>query len=333
MRSRALVVILAVLSLAAFSGAAFFIRVSEQRIASNRAAMRAFNAAARAAAADVAEFDADRTVTSLAALRSMATTEGARASIDQAAASVGDLAEIAPILERLDAARLAEEQAVDGVAAAERKLEAIGLAGAAAIALIAFATLAFAWPKRQTVENDAPMSTAPTESLPSTQPTSSAVLRAASELCTNFARMSDVDEFRRLIAQAAELMDANGLIVWMSAPGVTELRPAISHGYPDEMLSRLPPLSRSADNAAAAAFRTRQLQIVLARPGSSNGAVVAPLLTSAGCVGVISAEIRGGGETAESVQALAAIFAAQLANVLQPAPQTQENRATGTHDV
>ena len=78
-------------------------------------------------------------------------------------------------------------------------------------------------------------------------------------------------------------------------------------------------MRHSADNAAAA-FRTGQLQLVLARPGSSNGAVVAPLLSSEGCIGAFSAEIRGGGETSDSVQAMAAIFAAQLAAVLHAAP-------------
>jgi hypothetical protein len=44
--------------------------------------------------------------------------------------------------------------------------------------------------------------------------------------------------------------------------------------------------------------------------------VVAPLLSPEGCVGAFSAEILSGSETADSVQALAAIFAAQLAGVL-----------------
>jgi hypothetical protein len=149
-------------------------------------------------------------------------------------------------------------------------------------------------------------------------------------VCTNLGRVSDLEELQTLIGQAADLMDASGLIVWMSVPGAVELRPALSHGYPPEMMSRLPPLTRSADNAAARAFRTSQLQIVLARPGSSNGAVVAPLLTPTGCVGVISAEIRSGGETSDAVQALAAIFAAQLANVLHITPHSHEQRATGT---
>jgi len=89
-------------------------------------------------------------------------------------------------------------------------------------------------------------------------------------------------------------------------------------------------IPRSADNAAAAAFRTSQLQIVLARPGESNGAVVAPLLSSEGCVGALSAEIRGGGESSESVQALAAIFASHLAGVLHTTPAAHEQRTAGT---
>jgi hypothetical protein len=44
---------------------------------------------------------------------------------------------------------------------------------------------------------------------------------------------------------------------------------------------------------------------------------VAPILGAQGCIGALSAEIRGGGEASESVQALAAIVAAQLAGVLE----------------
>ena len=134
-----------------------------------------------------------------------------------------------------------------------------------------------------------------------------------------------------LVGRVAELMDASGLIIWAAHADGTQLRPALSHGYAAELIARLPPLARTADNAAATAFRTRQLQIVLARPGESDGAIVAPVLTSGGCIGVLSAEIRGGGESSESVQAIATIVAAQLAAVLHTTPEAQEERAaTGT---
>jgi hypothetical protein len=64
---------------------------------------------------------------------------------------------------------------------------------------------------------------------------------------------------------------------------------------------------------------------VLSRPGRSSGAVVAPILSADGCIGALSAEIRGGGETSDSVQALAAIFAALLAGVLVTAPASDIN--------
>ena len=92
------------------------------------------------------------------------------------------------------------------------------------------------------------------------------------------------------------------------------------------MLARIPPVPRSADNAAAAAYRSGTLQIVLARPGAASGAVVAPILAADGCIGALSAEIQGGGEASESVQALSTIVAAHLATVLadsRPAAESE----------
>jgi hypothetical protein len=62
------------------------------------------------------------------------------------------------------------------------------------------------------------------------------------------------------------------------------------------------------------------LQIVLARPGAASGAVVAPILAADGCIGALSAEIRGGAETSELVQTFATIFASHLAGILAAAP-------------
>jgi hypothetical protein len=90
----------------------------------------------------------------------------------------------------------------------------------------------------------------------------------------------------------------------------------LAHGYGAQALSRMPRVPRSADNAAAAAYRTGQMQIVLARPGGNPGALVAPILAADGCIGALSAEIQGGGEASESVQALSTIVAAHLATML-----------------
>jgi GAF domain-containing protein len=115
-------------------------------------------------------------------------------------------------------------------------------------------------------------------------------------------------------------------VVWLANPDGAELQPVLSHGYNDNTRARLPNVPRAANNAAAAAYRSGDLQIVLSRPGGAKGAIVAPILGSRGCIGALSAEIRGGGEASESVQALAAIVAAQLAGVLA-APPAENSRA------
>jgi len=244
----------------------------------------------------------------------------------------------------IETARLAEQEASETAEAAERRREAFALGGAAAIVFIAVALLV---PHRRpanaaTANTDSDASAVPAGELGLKTPpenlaayaaarSAGASFRAVSRLCTDFGRVSDVDELRSLLGQAAGLMEANGLMVWVGSADGTELQPALAHGYTQEMLARIPTLRRSADNAAAAAFRTGQLQIVLAHEGSASGAIVAPMLSSRGCVGVISAETQRGTETSESLQAMAAIFAAQLAGILQAtAPEAREQRATGT---
>ena len=334
-------------ALAAFGAAAFLISNSEQHIATARTAERAFDAIVRETTNSVAEFRGDGVAKSMAMLRSMATTDKARAALDQAAAKADNITEIAAVLDQVNAARAAEQDAADETEAGTRRLEAQVLAGAGLIGLAVIGAIVVLMPKPvsepaqlslpstdMAATNDValrPEPAAPSAGYVPSRP-AGPVLRAASQLCTDLGRVSDVEELRELVGRAAELMDASGLIVWMASPDGTQLLPAMSYGYLPEMVTRLPPLSRSADNAAATAFRTTQVQLVLARPGESNGAIVAPVLSPDGCIGVVSAEIRGGGEASDSVQALATIFAAQLANVLQTTPQAHERR-TGTDDL
>jgi hypothetical protein len=344
MRSRAVQLTLSATALAAVVAAAFVLYSSEQRIAISRTGKRAFDAVVRDTTSSVAEFRGESVTKSLAALRGIATTGTARAALDDAAAKADNFTEIAAVLDQLNAARIAEVQAADEIEAAARKVQAITVGAAAVVLLGVIAGMVLLVPKPLAeptqlslpstgvapsedllLRADTPMTTGYVPSRPA-----GPVLRAASQLCTDFGRVSDAEELRQLIGRAAELMDASGLIVWVSAADGAQLAPAVSHGYLPEMIARLPPLARSADNAAACAFRTSQLQIVLARPGESNGAIVAPVLSSGGCVGVLSAEIRGGGETSESVQALAAIFAAHLAGVLHGTPESHEQRAAAT---
>ncbi|MEP7304618.1 MAG: GAF domain-containing protein [Acidobacteriota bacterium] len=153
-------------------------------------------------------------------------------------------------------------------------------------------------------------------------------LQAVAQICTDMGRIGDPEELKGLLSRAAEALDASGLVLWLGTSSGSELRPALAHGYTPEMVSRIPVVPRAANNAAAAAYRSGILQIVLSKSGSpAKGAVVAPVLSAEGCLGVLSAEIRGGGEASETVQSLAAIFAAQLAGVVASTPVVPERAA------
>lgn len=149
-------------------------------------------------------------------------------------------------------------------------------------------------------------------------------LKASAELCTDLNRVRAVDDLTALLERVAAAMDAEGLIVWVGKPGGPSLHPVLAHGYSSESMARMPAVARSGDNAAAAAYRTGALQIVLARPGFSSGALAAPMLTADGCIGALTAEINNGGEASDSVQAIASIVAAQLAGLLSASVATQQ---------
>jgi hypothetical protein len=262
--------------------------------------------------------------------------------------------------QQLSLARTAEHQAFETAEAGLRRQQAAVLGAGAAVVVLVVALLVLIGPRRK--ELGEPIETGSlgiahaaspaAPDFPAADPNTAKdlrearvsspyvtarpagpVLRAASQLCTDLGRVSDLDELKRLVGQAADLMDASGIVIWISGSDRTYVQPALSHGYPPQVVARMSRILRSADNAAAAAYRTGQMQIVLAHPGESNGAVVAPLLSADGCIGALSAEIRGGGESSESVQALAGIFAAQLAGVLNTSSASaheQRNVATGT---
>jgi hypothetical protein len=171
----------------------------------------------------------------------------------------------------------------------------------------------------------APTPPAPTaaKNVPVSPAPSALALKAAADLCTDFGRIHDLAELKTLLGRAARVMDANGLVVWLGNPAGADLQPVIAHGYSDQVLSLMRPIARTADNAAAAAYRSGALQIVTSRPNGPLGAVVAPLLSADGCVGALTAEVKDGGERSEQVQALASIFAAQLAGILGASTSAQ----------
>jgi hypothetical protein len=265
---------------------------------------------------------------------------------------------------QIESARRAEEQALDASEAARRKQEAAALAAAAAYAGLAlvllirvphptFSAAGVVQPldasspgaaQSGAVTTPSPEPSAASDELllresprraapmPPAVParTESPLLKAAAKLCTEFTRVTSSDDMTELLGQVGEVIDASGLIVWLGSTSGADLRPVLAHGYSAQALERMPTVPRSANNAAAAAYRSGTLQIVLARPGASPGALVAPLLSPEGCIGALSAEISHGGETSDGVQALATIFAAQLAAALVVPLEATESKTAAS---
>jgi transcriptional regulator with XRE-family HTH domain len=150
---------------------------------------------------------------------------------------------------------------------------------------------------------------------PSLQPEPS--LQALANLCTTIGRISDRRGLRVVVGDAAQVLDAVGLVVWLWDSASAALRASIADGYSDAVIARLPLVTADADNAVAAAFRSRQPCLVTGSPGYTS-AVAQPMMGPGGCVGVLAIEVQNGCEQQESLRAFAAILAAQLAAVVGP---------------
>lgn len=136
-------------------------------------------------------------------------------------------------------------------------------------------------------------------------------------LCTDLSRAIDTRALPPALERAAKILDASGLVIWVADPDGRELLPVMAHGYPQTLVTRLGSIPKDAENVTAAAFRTGLVQTVKADT-VSHGAIAAPLLTPAGPVGVMAAEVLNDGERREATRAAAAIVAAQLATLMGP---------------
>ena len=132
-------------------------------------------------------------------------------------------------------------------------------------------------------------------------------------------RVENTTGVQPLLQEAARLLDAIGLIVWVWDPEVEELMPAVACGYSEKVLAQLPTVRRDTDNATAAAFRSAQ---TCAINGSNqvSGALVGPDAHAVGVRWRPRHRAAARRRRDESVVAVAMIFAAQLAPLLGGAP-------------
>jgi CHASE3 domain sensor protein len=255
----------------------------------------------------------------------------------------------------IDRARLAESTAVKDGIGRRRREQVLTAAGAAALAMLIMFVLV-PLPKSESAataaseaaatqsRTGAPLSIAPAQAsvkpappvtmaepalarsvvpavAPSaTRPSAPGVdLPGIAALCSDLTRVTDTRALPGALERAASLLNASGLVLWVADPDGRELTPVIAHGYPQNLVSRMGTIPRDAENATAAAFRTGLVQIVKADQ-ISQGAIAAPLLSPAGPLGVMAAELLQDGERRDATRAAVTIVAAQLSTLMGPPP-------------
>lgn len=150
-------------------------------------------------------------------------------------------------------------------------------------------------------------------------------LSGAADLCVDLASVQDGGQLAALMARAAAVLEAKGLVLWISEHGAGTLRPTMAHGYSERVLQRMGTLSADGDNVTSLAFRTRQPQVVRGSV-DGQGAIAVPLLAATGCVGVLAAEVQGA-KPGDARFAMARIIAAQLSTLVAPSASSETPRA------
>jgi hypothetical protein len=137
------------------------------------------------------------------------------------------------------------------------------------------------------------------------------------DVCVDLARLLDGRDLPGILTRAASAIDAKGLVLWVVDEHGQTLRASMAHGYSDRMLARLGHLPVSADNVTSLACRTLQPQMVPGAALGSSGALAVPLISTTGCVGVLSAEVSGSRANGHQIS-VARLIAAQLSAVIRP---------------
>lgn len=147
-------------------------------------------------------------------------------------------------------------------------------------------------------------------------------LSAVAELCSRLARVLQPRDVTSVLEDAARMLRAAGVILWMWDPATRTLGHVLAHGYSSDVLSRLPRVRFDTDNAIADAFRSADTRVVRGS-AETTGAVVVPIVTPTGCTGVLALEMQDRGEERECVRAFATILAAQFAMLFGVAPDAE----------
>lgn len=151
-------------------------------------------------------------------------------------------------------------------------------------------------------------------------------LDVVARLCTELGRLEETDAVQPWLEEAARILEAKGLIVWVWNELAEALKPALVHGYPHQAVARLPVVRRDSDNLTADAFRAAQ-RCTINGDGETSGALVVPMLAPVGCIGVLAIEFEPGVEQTTAVAAVATIVAALLSQLISGQTVAAEARS------
>ena len=153
------------------------------------------------------------------------------------------------------------------------------------------------------------------EGLPSA-PTAPVDFVALARVCTDLGSVGAEDQLQSSLHEAADLINATGMIVWALDPHALQLQAVCSHGYSRRLMSQLPMVRPDDHNATAEAFRTAQARI-FTDAAAAKSAVAIPLRTSVGCVGVLAVELAPGVEPCTARVAALTLLAVPMAPIAE----------------
>ena len=149
-----------------------------------------------------------------------------------------------------------------------------------------------------------------------------ASVRTASEICADLSALADPGALQGVLERVSTLLNATGLIVWVSSNDAGSLSPVATHGFDPKIVSRIGRVARDSANLTAAAFRDNAPRMSAAT-ATTPAALAVPMCGPTGPSGVLSIEMRAGQAVEESKVALASIVAAQLATLAMPIQDIQ----------
>jgi hypothetical protein len=163
---------------------------------------------------------------------------------------------------------------------------------------------------------------APVEPVIAQPSAASAELETVAAVCADLSALTNIAALPGALSRASDVLGAKGLIVWIASNDASHLSPVAIHGYDPQLLSRIGSVPRDSSNITSTAFREGSPRLSVARD-ATPAALAVPMCGPSGPVGVLSAEMQPGRNADPTCVALATIFAAQLATLAMPVPNSQ----------